>query len=54
MLRPYRKNLTMMGLVYLEDGEQPIIVKNISVSGILAQLDGKADENDIKRSGESK
>jgi PilZ domain len=39
----------MTGFVYLEGVEQCITVKNISISGILAQLNSKAEENDIKR-----
>jgi PilZ domain len=38
----------MTGFVYLDGVEQCITVKNISVSGILAQLNSKAGKNDIK------
>lgn len=48
LLRPYRKNLTTHGLIYLAGGEQPITIKNISISGVLAQLDSKVGKNDIK------
>lgn len=48
LLRPYRKNLTSHGLIYLAGEEQPITVKNISITGILAQLDSKVGKNDIK------
>ncbi|CAG7856574.1 hypothetical protein MCAMS1_01109 [biofilm metagenome] len=49
LLRPYRKNLTTHGLIYLSGGEQPITIKNISISGVLAQLDSKVGKNDIKQ-----
>jgi PilZ domain len=48
LLRPYRKNLTSHGLIYLAGEEQTITVKNISVTGLLAQLDGKAGKSNIK------
>ncbi len=48
LLRPYRKNLTSHGLIYLAGEEQPITVKNISITGVLAQLDSKVGKNDIK------
>ncbi len=48
LLRPYRKNLTSHGLIYLAGEEQLITIKNISITGVLAQLDSKAGKNDIK------
>lgn len=48
LLRPYRKNLTTNGLIYLAGEEQPITIKNISISGVLAQLNSKVGKNDIK------
>ena len=36
--RPYRKNLTTKGLIYMWDEEQPVIVKNLSITGVLAEL----------------
>jgi PilZ domain len=48
LLRPYRKNLTTHGLIYLAGEEQPITIKNISITGVLAQLDSKVGKNDIK------
>ncbi|MEQ1545359.1 PilZ domain-containing protein [Methyloglobulus sp.] len=48
LLRPYRKNLTTHGLIYLADEEQSITIKNISISGVLAQLDSKVGKSDIK------
>jgi hypothetical protein len=48
LLRPYRKNLTTHGLIYLAGEEQPVTIKNISISGVLAQLNSKVGNNDIK------
>lgn len=48
LLRPYRKNLTTHGLIYLAGEEQTITVKNISITGVLAQLDSRVGKNDIK------
>ena len=48
LLRPYRKNLTSHGLIYLAGEEQAITVKNISITGVLAQLDSKIGKSDIK------
>lgn len=48
LLRPYRKNLTTHGLIYLAGEEQPITIKNISITGVLAQLNSKIGKNDIK------
>jgi PilZ domain len=48
LLRPYRKNLTTHGLIYLADEEQQITIKNISITGVLAQLNSKVGKNDIK------
>jgi PilZ domain len=48
LLRPYRKNLTTHGLIYLAGEEQAITIKNISITGVLAQLDSKVGRNDIK------
>ncbi len=48
LLRPYRKNISTYGLIYLAGTEQTISIKNISISGILAQLDGKTGSNGIK------
>ena len=48
LLRPYRKNLTTHGLIYLAEEEQPITIKNISITGVLAQLNSKVGKNDIK------
>jgi PilZ domain len=48
LLRPYRKNLTTHGLIYLAGEEQAVTIKNISITGVLAQLDSKVGRNDIK------
>jgi PilZ domain len=48
LLRPYRKNLTTHGLIYLAGEEQPITIKNISITGVLAQLNSKIGKTDIK------
>ncbi len=48
LLRPYRKNLTTHGLIYLAGEEQAITIKNISITGVLAQLNSKIGKNDIK------
>ncbi len=48
LLRPYRKNLTTHGLIYLAGEEQQITIKNISITGVLAQLNSKVGKNDIK------
>ena len=48
--RPCRKNLTSLGLIYMGGEEQKITVINISITGVLAELnnDGKAiDVKDI-------
>ena len=48
LLRPYRKNLTTHGLIFLAGEEQQITIKNISITGVLAQLNSKVGKNDIK------
>ncbi len=48
LLRPYRKNLTTHGLIYLAGEEQSITIKNISITGVLAQLNSKVGKSDIK------
>jgi hypothetical protein len=37
-LRPYRKLLTANAMVYFADEEYDITIKNLSISGVLAQL----------------
>lgn len=47
--RPYRKNLNLYGLIYLNGEERDIIIKNLSITGLLAELDQqKGAETDIK------
>jgi PilZ domain len=48
LLRPYRKNLTTHGLIYLAGEEELITIKNISITGVLAQLNSKVGKSDIK------
>lgn len=36
--RPYRKNLTTHGLIYMWGEEQSVVVKNLSITGVLAEL----------------
>jgi hypothetical protein len=48
LLRPYRKNLSTHGLIYLAGEEQSITIKNISITGVLAQLNSKVGKSDIK------
>lgn len=36
--RPYRKNLMTRGLIYMGEEEQDIIIKDISLTGVLAEL----------------
>ena len=49
LLRPFRKSLTTHGLIYLADEEQAITIKNISITGVLAQLNSKVGKNDIQK-----
>lgn len=46
--RSYRKNLTSHGLIYMGGEEMEISVRNLSITGLLAELDGDADLFDIK------
>lgn len=46
--RPYRKNLTSYGLIYLGGEELEISVKNLSITGLLAELKGNNTSSDIK------
>lgn len=43
--RPYRKNLTTRGLIYVDGKEQEITLKNLSLTGVLATLKNPADIN---------
>lgn len=44
--RAYRKNLSTQGVVFLAGQERPVTVKNLSITGVLIEL------NNITRSGE--
>jgi hypothetical protein len=46
--RPYRKNLKLKGLIYFGGEEQEILVKNLSITGILVELSSKTSSTDIK------
>jgi hypothetical protein len=47
--RAFRKDLHLTGMIFLNEQEQPIIVKNLSITGLLAELDQKkGGENDIR------
>jgi hypothetical protein len=49
--RPYRKTLTSQGFIYMWGEEQTITVKNLSISGILAELhcsQGPSENFDVK------
>lgn len=46
--RPPRKNLMSRGLIYLGGEERGIRIKNISITGLLAELYGKAGAADVR------
>ncbi|NOT11679.1 MAG: PilZ domain-containing protein [Methylococcaceae bacterium] len=46
--RPHRRNLTSHGLIYMGGEEQGITVKNISITGLLAELNCNSNDRDIK------
>ncbi|NOR70823.1 MAG: PilZ domain-containing protein [Methylomarinum sp.] len=46
--RLYRKNLSSQGLIYLGGEELEITVRNLSISGLLAELDSNAVVSDIE------
>lgn len=46
--RPYRKNLTSYGLIYLGGEELEIAVRNLSITGLLAELEGNDAAYGIK------
>lgn len=46
--RLYRKKLSSQGLIYLGDEELEISVKNLSISGLLAELDENVVVSDIE------
>ena len=46
--RPCRKNLTSHGLIYMGEEEQKITVINISITGVLAELNSNGKDIDVK------
>ena len=46
--RPYRTNLTSYGLIYMGGEEIEISVRNLSITGLLAELDDNIGIHDIK------
>jgi hypothetical protein len=46
--RPCRKNLTSHGLIYMGEEEHEITVLNISITGILAELNSNKKDIDVK------
>lgn len=46
--RPYRKPLTSHGLIYMGGEEQEITIKNLSITGVLAELNNKSGGTDVK------
>ena len=44
--RPYRKNLMSRGLIYMGGEERPITIKDLSLTGVLAEL--KCDQADTR------
>jgi hypothetical protein len=46
--RPCRKNLVSHGLIYMGEEEHRITVKNLSINGVLAELNSDREDIDIK------
>lgn len=46
--RPRRTNLASFGYIYLGEEEHKITIKNISIAGVLVQLNSDRDDIDIK------
>jgi hypothetical protein len=47
--RPFRKDLHLQGLIFLNGEERSIVVKNLSITGLLAEMDQqKGAEKDIE------
>jgi hypothetical protein len=44
--RAFRKDLHLQGMIFLNEQEQAIAVKNLSISGMLAELDLRKDAED--------
>jgi len=46
--RPCRKNLPSHGLIYMGEEEQEITIINISITGVLAELNSNKNDIDVK------
>ncbi|MDO9422652.1 MAG: PilZ domain-containing protein [Methylobacter sp.] len=46
--RPYRKNLMSHGLIYMGGEEREITIKNLSLTGVLAELKSDQASSDVK------
>ncbi len=46
--RPLRTNLMSEGFIYMGEEEHKITVKNLSINGVLAQLNTDREDIDIK------
>lgn len=46
--RPYRKNLMSRGLIYMGGEEQEITIKDLSLTGVLAELKSDQGSRDVK------
>jgi len=46
--RPCRKNLMSHGLIYMGEEEHRITIKNLSINGVLAELNTNREDIDIK------
>ena len=46
--RPYRKNLISHGLIYMGEEEHSVTIKNLSINGVLTELNSNREDVDIK------
>jgi hypothetical protein len=46
--RPYRKNITSQGIIYMGEEEHDITIKNLSINGALVELHSNSEDIDIK------
>jgi len=46
--RPRRNNLPSRAIIYMGEEEHNVSVKNISINGLLVQLNSNRDDVDIK------
>lgn len=46
--RPYRKNVAKQGLIYMGGQELEVLIKNYSISGLLAELTGEHQYVEVK------